>query len=165
MEQIARYTYRIRPGAQATAYLEMEWHRCRHVWNESVHMAKTGQKVGFTALGKTLTESRSRNGWLRDGSQNAQQMTLRTFAQATSHSFKVKGRGKPAYTTMTCSRCGAIAKSRLSLSERTFRCECGYQADRDRNAAQTILALADLNQASVDGVRRTTEAYVLVGAT
>ena len=379
MEQIARYTYRIRPGAQATAYLEMEWHRCRHVWNESVHMAKTGKTVGFTALCKTLTESRSRNGWLRDGSQNAQQMTLRTFAQATDHSFKVKGGGKPAYkarkktrpsleystrgfsihdgrlnlpkgmsipvvwhrelpsaptsvrvyrdpvghwwasfvtrldvpglpatgrsigidwgvatvatttdpafdlpasgkrrkvaaqlaaaqrrmarrykrghqtsgyktarkaaaklhvhaanqvkhdahvwssrvvaahdliaiedfkpkflsksrmarksadnavgqtkriliekaqragrqavtvppayTTMTCSRCGAIAKSRLSLSERTFRCECGYQADRDRNAAQTILALADLNQASVDGVRRTTEAYVLVGAT
>ena len=37
--------------------------------------------------------------------------------------------------------------------------------NRDRNAAQTILALADLNQTSVDGVRRTTEAYVLVGAT
>lgn len=71
----------------------------------------------------------------------------------------------PAYTTMTCSRCGAIAKSALSLSERTFRCDCGYTADRDRNAAQTILALAEVSQASVDGVSRSTGTHVPVGAT
>jgi putative transposase len=33
---------------------------------------------------------------------------------------------KPAYTTMTCSRCGTRAKDRLLLSQRTFRCfACG----------------------------------------
>ncbi len=60
----------------------------------------------------------------------------------------------PAYTTMTCSACYAIAKQRLELSERTFRCEhCGYTADRDRNAARTILAMVDPDRAGVDDVR------------
>lgn len=378
--EVLRYTYRLRPGAHAVASLEAEWHRCRFLWNESVHMARTRQKVSFAALGKALTEARGNFSWLRDGSQNAQSMTLRTFAQAYHQSFAVKGRGKPvvkgrkkslpsleystrgfsvangrlnlpkgvsipvvwhrelpssptsvrvyrdavghwwasfvtrreavalpetgraigidwgvkvvatttdpafdlpaggkrrkvaaqlaaaqrrmarryrkgkpqtagykqarraaaklheharnqvkhdarvwshrvtaahdliavedfkpmflakssmarksadnavgqvkrvliekaqragrqvvivppAYTTMTCSRCGAIAKSRLSLSERTFRCECGYTADRDRNAAQTILALAEMNQVSADGVSRFAETPVPVGAT
>ena len=60
----------------------------------------------------------------------------------------------PAYTTMTCSSCFAIAKQRLGLAERTFRCEhCGYTADRDRNAARTILATVEPDRAGVDDVR------------
>jgi putative transposase len=60
----------------------------------------------------------------------------------------------PAYTTMTCSSCFARAKQRLGLAERTFHCsDCGYTADRDRNAARTILATVDRNRATVDGVR------------
>jgi putative transposase len=60
----------------------------------------------------------------------------------------------PAYTTMTCSSCSARAKQRLELGERTFRCEyCGYTADRDRNAARTILATVDLDRAGADDVR------------
>ncbi len=63
----------------------------------------------------------------------------------------------PAYTTMTCSNpsCFARAKQRLDLSQRTFACaECGYTADRDRNAARVILALAGFDQADVDAVRQ-----------
>ncbi len=48
-------------------------------------------------LGKLLTESRRRNGWLREGSQGAQQQTLRTYAQALDHSFTVKRRGRPQF--------------------------------------------------------------------
>jgi len=60
----------------------------------------------------------------------------------------------PAYTTMTCSVCDAIAKQRLGLGERIFRCEhCGYTADRDRNAARVILAMADPDHASAEDVR------------
>lgn len=60
----------------------------------------------------------------------------------------------PAYTTMTCSECYAIAKQRLELSERTFRCEhCGYTADRDRNAARLILVTVELDRAGADDVR------------
>ena len=43
----------------------------------------------------------------------------------------------PAYTSMTCSGCGNIA--RKSLSERTHRCTvCGLVLDRDTNAAVNI---------------------------
>ncbi len=60
----------------------------------------------------------------------------------------------PAYTTMTCSGCGARAKSRLLLSQRVFVCEfCGAIGDRDRNAARVILDRAGLNPAGVEAVR------------
>ena len=36
-----------------------------------------------------------------------------------------------------CSRCGKVKKV-LPLSERTYRCECGNQMDRDVNAAINI---------------------------
>jgi len=60
----------------------------------------------------------------------------------------------PAYTTMTCSGCGARAKDRLLLSERVFVCEdCGAVACRDRNAARVILDRAGLNPAGADAIR------------
>ena len=51
----------------------------------------------------------------------------------------------PAYTSQTCSGCGARAKQRLELKDRIFRCvepECGSVLDRDVNAARNILARA-----------------------
>lgn len=61
---------------------------------------------------------------------------------------------RPAYTTMTCSRCCARAKQPLELDERTFRCgACGYTDGRDRNAARVILAVAERGHTSVDDVR------------
>ena len=92
-----RYTYRLRPGAQATEALTAEWHRCRFLWNEAVHQQKVGNKPTFGKLSKLLTEARSRSAWLRDGSHVAQQQTLRTYGQALQHSFTVKGRGRPKF--------------------------------------------------------------------
>jgi putative transposase len=60
----------------------------------------------------------------------------------------------PAYTTMTCSGCGASAKSRLLLSERVFACEsCGTIRNRDGNAARVILDRAGLTPAGVEAIR------------
>ncbi|GAA0474941.1 transposase [Actinoplanes capillaceus] len=60
----------------------------------------------------------------------------------------------PAYTTMTCSECGERANHRLGLGIRIFECAvCGHTADRDRNAARTILATAERDRASADDVR------------
>ncbi|WP_328473250.1 transposase [Actinoplanes sp. NBC_00393] len=60
----------------------------------------------------------------------------------------------PAYTTMTCSQCATRAKERLGLGIRSFECAtCGYTADRDLNAARTILATAERDRASADDVR------------
>lgn len=50
-----------------------------------------------------------------------------------------------AYTTQTCSCCGAIGpnspKGRAGLGIREWTCECGVAHDRDVNAAKNILAL------------------------
>lgn len=46
-------------------------------------------------------------------------------------------------TSKTCAQCGTV-KSKLSLVERRFTCECGYEADRDINAARNIAAAAML---------------------
>lgn len=40
-------------------------------------------------------------------------------------------------SSKTCSCCGTV-KSQLSLSERTYSCECGFVCDRDINAAINI---------------------------
>ena len=95
MPETVRYTYRLRPGAVAERALLAEWGRCRWLWNEAVHQQKTGRKPTLCKLSKMLTAARAQFGWLRDGSQVAQQQTLRTYAAALDHSFKVKGRRKP----------------------------------------------------------------------
>ena len=93
--ETVRYTYRLRPGAQAERALSDEWGRCRWLWNEAVHQQKTGRKPTFCKLSKLLTAARAAHVWLREGSQVAQQQTLRTYMLALDHSFKVKGRRKP----------------------------------------------------------------------
>ena len=61
----------------------------------------------------------------------------------------------PAYTTMDCSACGARAKSRLLLSERTYTCNaCGVVLPRDKNSAAVMLIRAGLIPAGADRVRR-----------
>lgn len=95
VSETVRYTYRLRPGRQAVDALLAEWGRCRWLWNEAVHQQRTGRKPTFGTLSKLLTAARGRNAWLRDGSQVAQQQTLRTYSAALAHSFTVKGRGRP----------------------------------------------------------------------
>jgi putative transposase len=48
-------------------------------------------------LSKLLTDARARFAWLREGSQVAQQQTLRNYAQSLNHSFTVKGRRRPKF--------------------------------------------------------------------
>ena len=90
-----RYTYRLRPGATAVTALDAEWHRCRFLWNEAVHLQRSGRRPTMCGLSKMLTEARGRSVWLRDGSQVAQQQTLRTYMLALNQSFQVRGRGRP----------------------------------------------------------------------
>ncbi|MBY8862835.1 transposase [Nocardia sp. CA2R105] len=95
MDEVVRYTYRLRPGRTAEKALLAEWGRCRWLWNEAVHQQKSGQKPTFARLGKLLTRARATQQWLREGSQVAQQQTLRDYARSLDHSFTVKGRGRP----------------------------------------------------------------------
>jgi len=46
-------------------------------------------------------------------------------------------------SSKTCSRCGCI-KEDLTLADRMFVCEyCGYEVDRDLNAAMNLAALGE----------------------
>jgi putative transposase len=86
-----------------------------------------------------------------DGAIGATKATLIEYAQRAGRKVVLV---PPAYTTMTCSGCGARAKSRPLLSERVFVCEsCGTVQDRDRNAARVVLDRAGLNPAGVEAVR------------
>ena len=52
----------------------------------------------------------------------------------------------PAYTSRTCSACGAV-KEKLGLGERVFHCStCGLAIDRDVNAALNIKRLGQSPQ-------------------
>ena len=59
--------------------------------------------------------------------------------------YKAENAGKiivmvnPAYTTQTCYDCGSLNK--LKLTQRIYSCKCGYQENRDINAAKNILRL------------------------
>ena len=53
----------------------------------------------------------------------------------------------PAYTSRTCYACGQLVLH-LPLSQRVFRCACGYVADHDENAARNILRLGQSRWAS-----------------
>ncbi|MFI1311756.1 RNA-guided endonuclease InsQ/TnpB family protein [Streptomyces albidoflavus] len=58
----------------------------------------------------------------------------------------------PAHTTMDCGRCGARAKHRLPLSERTYTCTaCGAVSPRDKNSAYVMLVRAGLHPAGAEG--------------
>jgi putative transposase len=60
----------------------------------------------------------------------------------------------PAYTTMDCGYCGARAKHRLPLSERTYTCTaCGLSSPRDKNSARVMLVRAGLNPDGADRIR------------
>jgi putative transposase len=86
-----------------------------------------------------------------DATIGATKATLIEYAQRAGRKVVLV---PPAYTTMTCSGCGARAKSRLLLSQRVFVCaSCGMIQDRDRNAARVILDRAGLNPAGVEAVR------------
>jgi putative transposase len=93
--ETVRYTYRLRPGRTAQSALLAEWSRCRWLWNEAVHQQKRNHKPTMCKLSKLLTAARGRNTWLREGSQVAQQQTLRTYISALDASFTVSGRGRP----------------------------------------------------------------------
>lgn len=86
MSTTLRYTYRLRPGAQAERALVSEWDRCRWVWNRAVEtLNTTGEWVRDTAL----TEWRSEHDWLKSGSVVAQQQMLRNF-----RAKRAKGKGR-----------------------------------------------------------------------
>jgi putative transposase len=56
-------------------------------------------------------------------------------------------------SSKTCSNCGAIKKT-LKLSERVFKCTCGFSCDRDLNASYNLARMAVSSTVTVCGQSR-----------
>jgi putative transposase len=91
-EMSVRYTYRVRVSRTAEARLSAPWDRARWVWNECVARSKSLRRAGETCgparLDNDLTQSRSANGWLREGSSVPQQQVIRDFGAARAKAIK-----------------------------------------------------------------------------
>ncbi|WP_219844024.1 RNA-guided endonuclease TnpB family protein [Arthrobacter sp. MYb227] len=60
----------------------------------------------------------------------------------------------PRYTTMDCAHCGARAKHRLPLGERTYSCTgCGVSRSRDKNSAAVMVDRAGFSSANTKSLR------------
>ncbi|WP_329216779.1 transposase [Streptomyces sp. NBC_01485] len=97
----ARWTFRLRVSSTALAALEAEWARCRWIWNESCAKSKQThvwnksrperadrRTCGPAQLDKMLTEARTANAWLREGSSVPQQQIIRDFAKSRAKAQK-----------------------------------------------------------------------------
>lgn len=125
MTRKVRYTYKIRPGSQATAMLEAEWSRSRWVWNECVFQFREKHVSSLSQLDHMLTEARSATPWLRDGSAVVQQQVIRQFGVTMRRFFSGKGKvGKPKRKksnenpSLNYTSCGfSIKNGRLHLAK------------------------------------------------
>ena len=73
-------------------------------------------------------------------SQNA----VAKFTNMLSYKAKQYLEVNPAYTSRTCAQCGQVRED-LTLADRTYKCSCGFEIDRDVNAALNIRNLGLLN--------------------
>ncbi|MCY0932637.1 RNA-guided endonuclease InsQ/TnpB family protein [Streptomyces sp. H34-S4] len=127
----ARFAFRVRVSSTTLAKLLGEWDRCRWLWNECAARSKKAhvedEKCGPARLDKMLTEARSHNTWLRDGSSVPQQQLVRDFGKSRAKALKdVKARlpvrqraGMPSYKKKH------VADPTLNYTRRGFRIEGG----------------------------------------
>ncbi|MFA7765492.1 RNA-guided endonuclease InsQ/TnpB family protein [Streptomyces sp. NPDC048723] len=97
----ARWSFRVRVSSTALAALMAEWDRCRWIWNECCAKSKqthlwnrdrpegTDKRTcGPAQLDKMLTEARTKNTWLREGSSVPQQQLIRDFGRSRAKAQK-----------------------------------------------------------------------------
>jgi putative transposase len=122
--------------------------RARNVRQDAIHKLTTKLAAAYgTIVVEKLNAKglcRAGNRGLRRAIHDASLAEIRrqlTYKTAWRSGFLVEA---PTFypSSKLCSGCGT-AKAKLSLSERTYRCEhCGLQIDRDLNAALNLAALA-----------------------
>lgn len=93
--------FRLDPTPSQVATLEEHCAHARYVWNLAVEQNswwRRGRDMapGFQVQSRQLTEARTENPWLRNGSAIVQQQALRDYDQARSAHFQRK-KGKPTW--------------------------------------------------------------------
>jgi putative transposase len=97
------YRYRLYPTAAQADLLISEMERCRWVWNHARALREQvwrneRRTVGYGELSAALTIWRAGHEWLREGSSDAQQQTLRELCAAYARAWKAwrtRGRTGP----------------------------------------------------------------------
>lgn len=90
-----RYTYKLRPGAEAETLLRRHAGSCRWVWNMCVERFNNREDTSHAALMKHLTTLRHSEVWLEEQPVVPQQQTIRDFISAKQAFFdKVRKRPK-----------------------------------------------------------------------
>lgn len=127
---------------KAKLKLEREWQHINNETNDFIQKITTelvnGDYTSF-AFEDLRIQNMLKNHRLSRSIGNA---VWSRFIQVLSYKAEEAGMGivfvDPKNTSQICSNCGFL--SSLSLSERVFNCRrCGYQDDRDTNAAKNIL--------------------------
>jgi putative transposase len=99
-------------------------------------IAVTYGMVGIEDLNVSgMTKNHCLAGAVSDAAFGEVRRQLEYKCQWYGSALVVHGRFLPS--SKTCSVCGEV-KDSLPLSERTFRCDCGHESDRDLNAAMNL---------------------------
>ncbi len=125
---------------KAVSLLAKEWQRVSDKERDYLHRltSEIARMYDFIAVEKLKTKNMLRNTNL---AKSIQEQTWGKFITLLDEKAESAG-GKmvevdPGGTSQECSSCGATVKKDLSV--RTHKCDCGYEADRDVNAAINIL--------------------------
>ena len=125
---------------KAVSLLAKEWQRLTDKERDYLHRltAEIARMYDFIAVEKLKTKNMLRNTNL---ARSISEQTWGKFITLLDEKAESAG-GKmtevdPGGTSQECSICGAAVKKDLSV--RTHKCDCGYEADRDVNAAINIL--------------------------
>lgn len=142
--RLQRSIYRKKKGSnnrrKAVSAFAKEWQRLTDKERNYLHRltARLVKMYDFIAVEELKTKNMLRNKRL---ARNITEQTWGKFITLLSEKAESAGvkmvRVNPKNTSLECSSCGAIVKK--SLSARTHRCSCGYEAHRDVNAALNIL--------------------------
>lgn len=165
----ARFTYRVRVSATAGRALLAEWGRCRpdrgtptsngytHAKRKAAKAARQRQDMARKWAKKVVRDHDTvaaedfkakflaKSTMARKASDAAISATKNALIEMGAKHGREIILVHPAHTTMDCARCGARAKHRLPLSERTYTCTaCAAVSPRDKNSARVMLIRAGL---------------------
>ena len=125
---------------KAVLLLAKQWQRVSDGERDHLHRltSEIVRTYDFIAVEKLITKNMLRNGKLARSISEQTWEKLITLLNEKAERAGIKiVEVDPKGTSQECSSCGATVKK--SLSVRTHKCSCGYEADRDVNAALNIL--------------------------
>ena len=119
----------------------------------TTHIVKTYRRIGIEDLNVGgMVRNRLLGRALFDSAFFEFQRQLQYKARFYGATIAIANRWFPS--SKTCSHCGFVIPE-LSLSQRIFRCpQCGFECDRDRNAALNLEYLAASSAATACGEER-----------